>query len=397
MADSIKNNTKVAINLEVTEGTYVPPAAASDFISPLSDGLEFTPSQELLDRNNLNSSIGKSTPRSGMISFAGSIPVEAKANGTEGDEPEYGLLLEAGLGAKRQVTTTSIDDADAGGPHTTTTLFLLDADKDKYNIGDVVHVKVSGDHHVSPVTAVGNVNGNVFITILVPASNPFVDGDVISAITTYLPANSGHPTFSMTKYIEDARRELAAGCRVASITLNNFTTGQLADWNFGIEGLNWDSDLSAIGFTPEFDTALPPIVLSACVYQDGILLDVNDVGINLENTIAAKTSTCSPDGKISSRISERNVTGSMNPYKQDDDVANFNRFKNNIEFSIFGFMAIPTGVDGEIKDIVAFYMPNCFPSEYTEGDQDGLLQENIAFTAGRGSDGSQEEIFIVMI
>lgn len=397
MADSIKNNTKVAINLEVTEGTYVPPVAGSDFISPLSDGLEFSPAQELLDRNNLNSSIGKSTPRSGMKSVTGNLPVEAKANGIEGAEPEYGLLIEAALGAKRQVTTTTIDDADAGGPHTTTTMFLLDGDDGKYNIGDIVHVKVTGDHHVSPIVSTTTGAGNVSVTLLVPADNAFTDGDVISAITTYLPANSGHPTFSMTKYIEDARREQAAGCRISTMSLNNFVTGQVADWGFNYEGLNWDSDLNALGLTPEFDTALPPIVLSACVYQDGVQLDVNEVGMNIENTLAFKTSTCSPDGKISSRPSERNVNGTINPYKQDDDITNFDLFKNNTEFSIFGFMGIPTGVDGEIKDIVAFYMPKCFTGEYAEGDQDGLLQENIAFTAGRGSDGSTEEVYITMI
>ena len=397
MSDMVKNNTKVAITLEVTEGTYVAPTAGAEFISPLSDGLELTPSKELLERNNLNASIGKSTPRTGMKDVTGTIPVEAKSSGTEGEAPEYGLLIESALGAKRQVTTTTADDTDAGGPHTTTRIYLADTDTGKYKVGDIVQVKVSGAHHVSPITAVVDTAGDVHIDLLVAAASAFTDGDVISAVTTYLPANSGHPSFSVTKWMEDARTELAMGCRVSSMSMNNFTTGQLADFSFAFQGLNWDSALTALALTPALDSALPPIVLSACIYQDGVQIDVNEVGFSIENTIGSKTSTCSPNGKISSRMTERVVTGNMNPYKQDDDIANFNRFKNNTEFSVFGFMSIPSGVTGEIQDIVAFYMPKCLTNEYSEADQDGLLQETLSFSASRGTDGESDEIYISMI
>lgn len=393
----VKNNTKVAINVEVTEGVYVAPTAGSDFLSPLADGLEFSPSQETLERNNLNSSIGKSTPRTGMKSVTGSIPVEAKASGVEGAAPEYGLLIESALGSKRQVTTSTADDTDSTTPHTTSRIYLLDSDAGKYKVGDVAHVKVSGDHHVSAIDAISDTPGDVFIDLLVPAANAFTDGDVISAVTTYVPANSGHPTFSMTKYMEDARKETAAGCRVISMALNNFTTGQLADFSFGFEGLSWDSSLSALVITPALDDALPPIVLNACIYQDGVQIPMNSVAFSIENTLGSKTSTCSENGKISSRITERVVSGTIDPYKQDDNIDNFNRFKNNTPFSLFGSMSIPTGVDGEVQDIVAFFMPNCLVTEYAEADQDGLLQETLSFSANRGTDGTSEEIYISII
>ena len=181
------------------------------------------------------------------------------------------------------------------------------------------------------------------------------------------------------------------------MALNNFTTGELADFSFGFEGLSFDSSLTTPPVTPAYDTAQPPAVLSACVYQDGVLIPVNEVGVSVENTLAFKTSTCSANGKIGSRISERVVTGTINPYKQDDDIANFTKFKNNTEFSIFGFMAIPTGTTGEVKDVVAFYMPNCTITEYAETDSDGMLQESISFNATRGTDGSEEEIYICSI
>jgi len=396
MADMVKNNTKVAIKEEVTEGTYVAPAAGSDFISPLSDGLEFSPSKELLERSNLNSSIGHSTPRTGMKSVTGTLPVEAKANGTEGAAPEYGLLVEAALGSKRAVTTSSANDTDSGTPHTVSRIYLLDTDASKYAVGDVAHIKVSGGHHVSPITAVSNTAGDVYIDLLVAAGSIFTDGDAISAVQMYVTGNSAHPSFSVTKYMEDARREYAAGCRVNSMSVNNFTTGQLADFGFGFEGLSWDSDISAIGLTPSFDAALPPVVLSACFYEDGVQLAVNEVNVTIENTLGFKTSTCSANGKIGSRITDRKVSFTFNPYKQDNEVANFARFRDNTEFSAFFYMAVPT-VTGEYKDIVAVYMPNCLITEYSEADADGLLQEAMTATAGRGADGTEEEIYIAFI
>jgi len=395
MADTIKNNIKVAIMAESVEGTYLTPASATDFISPLSDGLEMTPAKELLERTNLNSSIGKATPRTGMKSVSVNLSVEAKASGTAGAEPEYGPLVESCFGAVRQNTTNVTTKASG---NTASVLQIEDADISKFNVGDIVHVQQSGAHHVSPVTAKSTGAGTATITLLVPhPSGDFADSVVVSKFTTYLPANSGHKSLSVSKYVEDARREYAAGCKVASMNLNNFTTGQLADFGFSLEGMSYNHSLTAPSFTPSYDSALPPIVLGACVYVDGVKTPVNEVTWSLENTLAFKTSTCSENGKISSRISGRTVTGSFNPYKQDDSITNFTNFDAGTEFSLFGFMAVPTSTAGEFKDVVAFYMPKCLITEYTEADQDGMLQEALSFSATRGPDSSTNEIYLSFI
>lgn len=395
MSDSIKNTTKVAIKEESTEGTYVAPAAAGDFISPLADGLELTSSKELLERNNLNSSIGKNAPRTGMREVTASISVEAKAHGTAGSAPEYGLLLEAALGNTRQ-GTSQITTKSSG--NTDDTLQIEDADIADFNVGDTVLILESGAYHVSPITAKTSGAGTATITLLVAHPDGNMSADVvIEKWNTYFTANSGHPTISMTKYVEDAVREYGAGMRVTSMTLNNFSTGQLADFSFSLQGLKYNKSLTAPSYTPSYDSAQPPIVLSACVYQDGVQTPINDFTLSLENAVAFKTSTCSADGKTGSRLTQRTVSGSFNPYMQDDDISNYSNFENDTQFSIFGFMAIPTGTTGEIQDVVAFYMPNCMISELTEGDKDGMLQDNISFQATRGTDGSSEELYITTI
>ena len=395
MANSVKDTTVYAVEVEVTEGTYVPPASAStSYVQVLSDGGEMTPAKDLLERNIFTGSIGKVTPRVGMKSVTGALPTELRASDVEGDAPECDALMRSALGSRRQVTATTIDATDSAGVHTTTKAYLADADGSKYSVGDMVTIQVSGDFHTSPVTAVSATVGDSFIEWLVPAASAVSDADVIAAVSTYVTADSGHPTLSISKFIEAARLEQASGCRVNSLAMENFSTGQLASWNFGFEGLDFDQSLTAQPHTPDYDNSLPPIILSACVYQDGVQVHVNELSFSMENTLGFVTSTCSPNGKISGRVTARVVTGSFNPYKQDDDVTNFDNFNDNVSFSLFGFAMIPSAVAGEYGQVVSFYMPNCLSTEISESDQDGMLQENISFSANRGGSGTEEEIYI---
>ena len=335
MAIAVKDNTVYAVEIESTEGTYVAPTADTSYVQTLSDGAELTPAKETLERSILNGSIGKTKTLTGTRSVSGAMPVEMRANSTEGDAPEYDALLRAALGSRRQASATTIDANDSGGTHTTTRAYLADADASKYNVGDLITIKKAGAYHTSPVVAKSDVAGDVYVDILTAASSTIADGDVIAAVSTYVTADSGHPTLSISKYIETSRLERATGVRATSLALENFTTGQLANFNFGLEGLDWDHSLTARPHTPNFDDAQPPIILQACLFQDGVQLDVNEISFSLENTLGFVTSTCSANGRISSRATERVVTGTLNPYKQDDDVSQMTKFKNNEDFSLF--------------------------------------------------------------
>lgn len=321
-----------------------------------------------------------------------------KAQGTEGQAPEYGPLLEGCLGNKREqatAITTSIADDVAGNPYSDTVIRLADADANKINVGDVIVTKRAGAFHTSPVVSVNNTPGEVEVVLEVAdEAGAYVDGIEIAAFTTYFTANEGHPSLSITKYVDGAVRETATGSRPTSLSLNNFTTGQLADMAFGFEGLSFDRTLSAPPFAASFDPALPPVILEACVFQNGQKIDINELTISVENTLGFITSTCEPSGKRASRITERTVTGTMNPYKQDDNIDDFNRFESNTTFSLFARAYNPTGTAGEYSEVVSFYLPNCLITEIGEADQDGVLQETITFSANRGADGSEEEIYV---
>ena len=397
MSIVVKNRTAYAVEVESEEGTYVAPQAATSYVQTLEDGAEFSPSKELLTRSVFNGSIGKTTPRTGMRAVSVALPCEFKAAATEGGLPEYDALMRSAMGLRRQVASLTLDDSDALGEatHSTTVLYLADADKNKVSVGDIVTVKVDNAYHTSPVTAVTNADGDVTVTLLVAMAAAPSNGDELAAVTTYVTAETGHPSLSVTKYMNDARIEEAHGCKVTSVELSNFTTGQLANWAFNLEGLDWDTKLGATPHTPAYSAALPPIILSACVYKDGVKVPVNELSISLENTLGFVTSTCAPNGKTSSRPTDRTISGSLNPYKEDDSVDNMTQFKNNDEFSLFAFAYIPdSDEDGEYGQVVAVYMPKCIITEIGEADQDGLAQETISFQASRGSDASTEELYI---
>ena len=393
MGFTVKENTVIGVEIESTEGTYVAPQAATSFVQTLSDGTELNPAKETVERNVFNGSIGKSTPRTSTRSVTGSLPTEARASDVEGDAPEYDALMRSALGSRRQKTT----DTTTKTGHTASRLEIEDADIGDFAVGDIVLVKEAGAFHVSPVTAVDTTASAANIDLLVAASGAFTDNVVIAKFTTYVTAESGHPTLSISKYLESARLEQATGCRVTSMALENFTTGQLPSFNYAFEGLDWDCSLTAPPFTPDYDDSLPPLVLSACLYKDGTQLDVNDFSFSMENTLGFITSTCAANGRLASRVTERNITGSFNPYKEDDSCEHWDDFKDGTEFSLFAFAFNPTSTTGEYEQVVAVYMPKCIITEVTEADLDGVLQNELSFTAARGADGTTEELYITTI
>jgi hypothetical protein len=395
MGIGVKKNTAVGVEIEVTEGTYVAPSAATSFVQTQADGFEITSSKELLERNIFTSSIGKTSPRVGQTQAAGTIPVEARAFSTEGTAPEYDALMQSALGSKRTIATTTTTKASG---NTASVLQLDNADKDKFNIGDIIMVKMDDAYHVSPVSAVDRTTDAATVTLKIPhPSGDMDDSVVIAKSTTYIVADDDHPSLSISKYIEGTILEKVTGAKVTSLALEGFSTGKLPSFKFGFEGLNFESSVTSIPYTPSYDSALPPIVLDARLYMDTTSIDVNDVSFSLENALGFQSSIAAENGRVSSRATERTITGSINPYKQDDSVANYTKYQANTAFSLFAYAKVPTSTDGEFGNVVAVYMPNCIITELNEADQDGLLQDAITFSANRGASGTTSEIYIAVI
>lgn len=376
------SETSVAVKEEVTTGTYVPEAAGSDFVEILADGLEFTPTKELIDRNILTNSTEMVAARTGTRGVSGSIPVEYKSDGVAGDKPETDALYKSLLG-----------DVRSGALSTTTTgntSTVLTFASHTLAVGDIALVKETGAFELRPVSATTATTVTFPFALLNGAPSDTV---VVEAFTTYFIDSGSSPSLSVTRYIGGEVREKNIGMRCTSGSLENFTTGQISSVNFGLEGLDFDREDGEPLFTPSFDTAQPPITLSACIFINGTQRDMNSASWSIENELGFITSTCSDNGKIDSRITKVNVTGSLDPYMDDADADSvFTDFRDNEDVSIFGFALNPsvgstinatTGIPTAFEDIVAFWIPQAKETELSTGDQEGIATNAITFQANR--------------
>jgi hypothetical protein len=391
-----KNTSVIGIEKEVVEGTYIAPTAATSYVQPLADGFELTPSREKIARTILTNSIGKPTPRLGMRSVASAIPCEFRASGVEGADVDFALLLEGALGAKRSIASTTTTKAGNTG----SVLQIQDADIAKFNVGDIVVVKEAGAHHPCAITAKTSTAGAASVSIVPSkASGSFSDNVAISKSQMYLTANANHPSLSVSLYWANEILQKAIGCKVTSLSVDNFSTGQVAAFNFALEGLNYGEADASAPHSPSYDSGIPPIMLGAKVFQAGQAIDINKFGLSVANTIGFLTAATIDSGKAKSRITERTITGSFNPYKDDTSTANMTTFDQGTEFSLFVWAANPSAVAGELAmgSVVGIYLPKCTLTEAKVGNQNGILTDDLSFQAGRGSDGASEEMFIGLI
>lgn len=391
-----KNTTIIGVEVEVTEGTYIAPQAATSYVAPLEDGFELSPSKELVERNILTSSISNPTPRTGLESVTVQIPVEYRGGGVEGTEPDFDPLLKGALGNRRQIAAQNTTKASG---NTGSVLQIEDADIADYSVGDMVVILEAGAFHPCFITAKTSGAGTATITVApAKASGSFSNSVVISKSTTYYPANSGHDSMSVSVYWGNTIREYAAGCKVTQMSVENFQTGQLASLNFALEGLDFNQADGAAPHTPSYDggNAIPPIILRACVYQNGTSIDINNFSMQLTNELGFITSTCSASGKTSSRVTARSISGSINPYKDDTSVAQWTKFDQNTEYALIVFAYNPSSTTGEISmgSCVGIYLPQCITTELKVGDQEGILVDDISFQATAGSSGSSNDIYM---
>lgn len=389
-----KELTKIAVKEEVTEGTYVGPAATTDFIQPIEGGYSLNGAKELKERTILTAGYTQARPRVGQRSVEFQLNVEAKGSGTEGAVTDYDLLLKNMLGTKKTIS------ARLASSTSNTSTVLNMSDTGTLAAGDIVCVLESGAHHLSPIASVVT-NTSITLSIAHP-DGAMSDGVEVAKVVMYKPSNtpSDFAPLSLSFYHGDEILEKGIGCRPETMSLEGFETGGIANFNFSGSGMDFDRVDGTSAYTPDYDDEVPPLILSSCVYIDGSSVNLNSFSFSLEHSNGFITSTCSESGRISGRkVGKRKITGSINPYLDDTSVANYTKFKNNTGFSLFAFAANPSGTTGEydLGSIWAVYFPNCVASSNIIADLEGVLTEEIEFTADGGTSGEDSEMTLAFI
>lgn len=388
-----KELTKIAVKEEVTEGTWVAPAASTDYIQPIEGGYSINGAKELKERTILTTGYGQARPRVGQRSVEFQLNVEMRGSGTEGAVTDYDLLLKNMLGSKNTLAAR----ITTGSGHTSTVINI--ADTSGLVVGDIVCVLEAGAYHLSPIASIVS---NTSITLAIAGAGSFTNSVQIAKFVAYKPSNTpaDFKPLSISLYHGNEILEKGIGCRPESFALEGFETGGIANFTFSGSGIDFDRIDGAAPHTPDYDNEVPPLILSSCVYVDGTAVQLNSFSFTLEHSNGFITSTCSESGRISGRkVGKRKITGSINPYLDDTSVAQFTKFKNNTAFSLFAYAANPSGTAGEfdLGSIVAVYFPACVASSNTVADLEGVLTEQIEFTADGGTSGEDSEMTLAFI
>ncbi|MEE8599308.1 MAG: phage tail tube protein [Dehalococcoidales bacterium] len=382
-----KLNSVIGLSKEVTEGTYLAP---SDWVMPL-EGFSDSSNREELERQAITANIGTAVPRVGIKSASVTLPLEYKGSGAEGTDPESDLLLESMLGSKREINSRSTTKAG----NTASQLEIEDADISKYSAGDMIVVLEAGDHSAHFITAVDPTAAAANITISPARSGAPSDNVEISMSTTYYPANISHPSLSASVFLGDEILSSVSGCKVASMSLDNFSVGQVPSLNFALQGMDFDrSDASSAGAT--YSDGLPFITLGACVYQDGVSLELQDFSFTVTNEIGQIKSTCSESGVTTQRHTKRSIEFSMNPYMDDTTLEQWDKFTGQELYSLVVIGFSPSAVAGEIDlgSVCGVYLPNCLTTSAPTGDVDNIMVDDISGKATVGLTGDEDDIFM---
>lgn len=383
----ITNESSVALREESTENQYLAPTSGGSYIEVLSEGTEANKTREELVRDTLSGTVEQEESRVGIATVSVSLPVEYRAAVSPGGAPQSSdRQLRSLLGGRRlqspQFTTTG-----------NTSTVLEFGTTPNFSKGDCVLVKEAGAYEVRPISSVGATS----ITLAFALDNGAPsDGVEVEGCATYYHDTANSISLSMEHNIGGEIQQQISGIRMASMSMENFSVGQIPTLNFSGEGAGLTRVDAAPSFTPDFtNDALPPVALEACLWIGGVKKSYTELSLNVENTISFINDACDPDGKIGSRITEQTVTLTCNPYMDDSTLNEWQDFENNDDSSAFFYAFNPSSVAGEFSEVVACWLPQTKITEAPVGDQDGIATDNLSMKAYRST--GNDTIFMSFI
>jgi len=283
------------------------------------------------------------------------------------------------MGGKLSISTTTTTKTI----NTSTVLKIEDADISKFNVGDCVLVKQAGAYEVRPIASKTSGAGTATITLAIPLSGAPSNNVVIEKALTYFH-DSATPSFSVTHYIGGEIKEEIHGAKANSASLEGWAANGTPSISFSVEGINMARSVDSPALSPDFSSdSQVPVLQGACAWLGSTELDYTEMGLSIENTKADLLSACSSSGKIGTRKTAFNVSGSITPYMSDVDVDRWDDFEAGTITSLFAYAFNPTSSAGEIKEVVAIWLPNVKITNMPTGDNDGVLMDAIEFKAFR--------------
>lgn len=220
------NTSVAAIKEETTEGTLIPPGAATDYF-PLREGFEFVPNLENLETDEIRASIGTTKPIRGLERPTARIPMYLRHSGVEGQRPNWDEFLKSAFGTVTANATERTTDVGSS-----TTSVVLTAGGSDFARGFAVMSKHGSGFEIRPVHSVSSNT----LTLGFALDNAPGSGITMGKCVNYSPANSAHPSFSLWNFRGDGGAiEALAGAKVTEIEWSA-TAGGFIEQNVSVQG-----------------------------------------------------------------------------------------------------------------------------------------------------------------
>ncbi len=231
MASIQTRNSVLAIKKETVEGTLVKPTLAADYVA-LQDDFSMEGGFNLLENAELKSSIGKAKSIIGAEAPTASFSHYLRASGVEGQQPNYGELLEASLGA---VSVASVEyDTIVGS---TVSALKVDAGEgENFERGEAVLIKdATNGYRIRAIDSIAT--DDLSLSFDTPVATPAAVN--LGKCVLYKPANSSHPTLSLWHYLgQGGALQAMAGGRVTSASFD-ISAGELINASYSLEGVGY--------------------------------------------------------------------------------------------------------------------------------------------------------------
>lgn len=226
---------------ETTEGT--PVAATGTDFTVVREGASFTGAVNTVTSDELRNSIGASQSFVTSQAPTGSIPKYFKPSGTEGVEPDYGILIESCIGAVDVNSTEYATDAGstAGTSTTRGNIKVVAGIEANFQKGQALLIKDSVNNYAVRPIFDGITSTNLPLAFnlgVAPAAGVNLGKAVLYLPSTTQPTYTSHMWQAQTS---SAVHQMISGCRTSAMNIE-FTANELAAVTFEFGGLQYFVD-----------------------------------------------------------------------------------------------------------------------------------------------------------
>lgn len=271
----------MSVKKEVTEGSPVLPASATDFVK-LQEGFEFSPEIESLENSELSGSIGGSKSILGLENPTASLSHYLRHSGVEAQGPDYEDMLEAAMGEKVAAPAEQLTAAGS----TVSVINVAGGGGAQYERGKAVLVK-DGTYKIRNTLS---VSGDALtLGQNLPAGTEPAAGVALGRPILFKPKDEGQPTLTMVHYSSNGGgTEMVSGARVTEMSVD-ISAGQLINATYSMEGLEYYRNFIQITSSSKYIDFNDGAPKSASV-AEGFYKHPSDLAAAIQDAMNAQTS-----------------------------------------------------------------------------------------------------------